>query len=713
MLMLKIRKIDFWEYLVYTIGLSIAFLMFAGLAVNWILPWLHITDKPLSLTPLLISFNLILFIFGFIAYKKNKDISLQISLPKINWLNKVFFITPMIFPILSILGAITLNNDGPNYLTMLMLGGIAIYVFLIAIFRHRLNENIYPWTILTIALSLLLMLSLRSWYISGFDISKEYQVFQITKEKMLWNMEDFNNIYNACLSITILPTILSLFLHVRDEYIFKFIFQVLFAITPVGIYVLLNKLKVKKILAFLSSLFYISNPWFIDPMTTLNRQEIAFFSFILILLILFEARFTATYRWILLMFFSVSMVVSHYSTTYVTLLIFILSYFLLKLFKSNKGFIIRKFRITTSLITNTNIYKISGFYILFLIASTFLWYSLITKSSNNIIDFTKNTTQNAQYIFTNNQKNAIIDQIFNPNSNNNNMDTYNKYYVAKTIEYGKNKYLSMYDKDSYKDFTIVPKAYPTLGIRNEKIFNLGNIIYKIILTSIEFFLFIGILYMIFKKSKKSLVFEKEYICLCMAGVILLAVMIILPYVSKGYNFDRLYMQVMIVLSLIEISGGIVVFNFLFRRDKFNARMMTVFLIINFLYTYGFIWQLIGGKTMMWLNNFGYFYAQTYTHKTEVYSVKWFREVSDNSLIYSNYSGRNMLWAYERKNNINNDIFPITIDRSAYVFLTYANKIDNVANFSYKGILLGYEYPIKFLDKNKNEIYNNGQSVVYK
>ncbi|GAH34936.1 unnamed protein product, partial [marine sediment metagenome] len=32
MLMLKIRKIGFWEYFVYSIGLSVTFLMFGGIA---------------------------------------------------------------------------------------------------------------------------------------------------------------------------------------------------------------------------------------------------------------------------------------------------------------------------------------------------------------------------------------------------------------------------------------------------------------------------------------------------------------------------------------------------------------------------------------------------------------------------------------------------------------------------------------------------------
>ena len=68
MLMFKIRSIGFWEYLVYTIGLSVSFIMSGGRAVNWTLPFLHITDKPLSLYPILICFDIFLLILKFIAY---------------------------------------------------------------------------------------------------------------------------------------------------------------------------------------------------------------------------------------------------------------------------------------------------------------------------------------------------------------------------------------------------------------------------------------------------------------------------------------------------------------------------------------------------------------------------------------------------------------------------------------------------------------------
>jgi hypothetical protein len=90
MLMLRISNTSPWEYLVYAIGLSISCLMFTGLAVDWLLPWLRITDKPLSLVPLLVSFSILLSMFGIVAYARNRKISLEIRLPRFSGLNTVF-----------------------------------------------------------------------------------------------------------------------------------------------------------------------------------------------------------------------------------------------------------------------------------------------------------------------------------------------------------------------------------------------------------------------------------------------------------------------------------------------------------------------------------------------------------------------------------------------------------------------------------------------
>ncbi|GAG39728.1 unnamed protein product, partial [marine sediment metagenome] len=59
------------------------------------------------------------------------------------------------------------------------------------------------------------------------------------------------------------------------------------------------------------------------------------------------------------------------------------------------------------------------------------------------------------------------------------------------------------------------------------------------------------------------------------------------------------------------------------------------------------------------------------------------------------------------------IFPSIIDKNAYVYLGYTNAIKK-RTFTYTmGRPLGYNFPNLFLGNNKNKIYNNGGSKIFK
>jgi hypothetical protein len=49
----------------------------------------------------------------------------------------------------------------------------------------------------------------------------------------------------------------------------------------------------------------------------------------------------------------------------------------------------------------------------------------------------------------------------------------------------------------------------------------------------------------------------------------------------------------------------------------------------------------------------------------------------------------------------------------YSYLTYSTKIKNLGFISIKSEPIGYNYPIKFIDENKNLIYNNGGLEIFK
>ncbi|MBU4347886.1 DUF2206 domain-containing protein [Patescibacteria group bacterium] len=339
MLMLKIREVGFWEYLVYNVGLSISFIMFGGLVINWILPWLNITDKPLSLYPILICFDIFLIVFWITAWIRNKDFNpLKIQYPKLDTINRIFFVVPMLFPVLSILGAFLLNNHGTNILTMIMLGGIAVYVFCVVLFRKKLNENVFPWALYWMGLSLLLMYSMRSWFFMGSDIVLEYHYFQFTIEKAFWSMSNTLDAYNSCLSLTILPTILFLFIKINNLYIFKLIMQLIFSLTPIALYLLINRYcKEKVFFSFISAFVFMSAMSFTIDMPAHIRQAIAFLFFSLMILALFNKEIGSMIRKIFFLIFGFSMIVSHYSTSYITFALFIMTYILVFFYQKYKN----------------------------------------------------------------------------------------------------------------------------------------------------------------------------------------------------------------------------------------------------------------------------------------------------------------------------------------------------------------------------------------
>jgi len=137
---------------------------------------------------------------------------------------------------MAVLGAIRLNNAGGGGLTLFMLVVALTTLGLLVAWRGRLRPGVVPVVLFGVSLGLLLMTSMRGWYTTGHDIQTEYQVFELTKVLARWKTSTFPDAYNACISITILPTMIWQWTRVADPYVFKVLFQVLFALCPVLVY---------------------------------------------------------------------------------------------------------------------------------------------------------------------------------------------------------------------------------------------------------------------------------------------------------------------------------------------------------------------------------------------------------------------------------------------------------------------------------------------
>src|SRR5436305_11876709 len=116
-LILRIRKISFWENLLFIVGLSIAFLEFGGLLLNILLPLFRVND-PLAFQNLIIGFDIYVLLLFIFAWIRTKQLVVRIQLPRRSAIEKVLYVLPVFFPVLATLGAIVLNNGGSNNLTL-------------------------------------------------------------------------------------------------------------------------------------------------------------------------------------------------------------------------------------------------------------------------------------------------------------------------------------------------------------------------------------------------------------------------------------------------------------------------------------------------------------------------------------------------------------------------------------------------------------------
>ncbi len=219
-----------------------------------------------------------------------------------------------------------MNTSVNNIIILSMLFLIPPYLVVVAYLKDRIHPITYPIALFMIGIGLILMHSLTSFNILGRDVHQEFYVFQLTLSNFHWNINDFYNPYNACLSISILPTIYYVLTNLNPEYIFKLLFALLGSILPLMVFTVAKKyLDIKY--AFFASLLFVFQVFFINIVGAV-RQEIAIIFFFLAVMVLFDTFGTTKFEksWtkkILFLILVFSMIISHYTTSYVAFVILV------------------------------------------------------------------------------------------------------------------------------------------------------------------------------------------------------------------------------------------------------------------------------------------------------------------------------------------------------------------------------------------------------
>lgn len=334
---LQLDELEITELIIFSAGLSIAFLMFTGLLINELGSLIGIL-KPLSLFPLMIILNGFVLVLSFSICLKDKNLSI-IHAENIHIaISDLLLFIPLI---LSVIGVLLVNAfPSSNYVLLLMIISISVLVIYASVSK-RIHSK-YPLILLIIAVALLLHVSLVSSHLNGqTDIHLEYYLFKFTEKNSYWssNISYTNIAYartNSMLSVTLLPTIFSELLNMEGTWILKIVYPLIFSLVPLGLYHLYKR-QIEKRVAFMSTFFFMANFAFFYEIVGIAKQMIAELFFILLFIVLLNKKMSPLKKRVCFIIFSGGLILSHYSMAYIFLFIIVFTMVFQFFMKNKKG----------------------------------------------------------------------------------------------------------------------------------------------------------------------------------------------------------------------------------------------------------------------------------------------------------------------------------------------------------------------------------------
>jgi uncharacterized membrane protein len=715
------------ERLAYSVISAIFGLMVVGLVVNTVLPFVGIA-RPLDRGPVLITVDVWC---GLLALWRRERFRPTIPplrtdrLHGVDW--AVGLLSALCVP-LAIMGANRLNNGAGSGVTLTMLFLAAITIALLFARRDALNAGTITASFYFIALAMLLMTSLRGWYITGHDIQNEYAVFEVTKNSGDWNISQNTGAYNACLSLTILPTMLWQVLRVDDPYIFKFWFQLLFALVPVLVY-RISRRHTNSAIAVIATIYFIAFPTYFTDMPFLNRQEIAYLFVGACILTATDPNLSHKTGRLRVAIFSTGVVLSHYSTAYVfvgTLAVSWVVYKLLAAIRRDKGTVREEVsaRRGRAIINPT----VSIVNVLLLLAGIGLWNGLATHTASNLTTVAGQALQSLRGGGDSDKSTDTSYSVLGGGGAQSPDQILSEYAQSTVMQTDAQRTASgLFSKsllNKYYPITAEPESslpVTPLGQLIDKtglsVATLNSAIRAGSARLLQLFVALGLISAFWSWRKRPTRWMTQLIALSCGAIAIVALQVVVPSISADYGVLRAFQQAMLVSGPLVAVGSYTIFGFI--RTRWSRRAAFFLAFVFFASLVGAIPQSLGGyPAQLNLNNSGQYYDLYYTHPQDITAIEW---------LQSNISGQvgtptqptvqidgyafNELQTYTNLSLDYND-FPTFLQRDSYVFLGYQTVTTSEETVFQSGDLISYDYPMKLLNSAYNLVYSNNGAAIY-
>ena len=667
---LRIHALGNIESILYSIGLSVAVVMFLGMIIDLLYPFLGI-KYPITVIPLLITFTVFTLFLCIVTFYRDEEFNNPDYIDLTGLTNPMIFLS--LIPFLAIFGTCAINNYQNNIILILMFVLIAIIPIMV-VYDKFIPKELYPMTIFSLSISLLFSTSLITNYITGWDINLEYYFSNLVVTNSYWNAS-LPEILNSMLSLVIFVPIFSKISGLNVVGIFKIIYPIIFAFVPLGLYTVYKKQTNNKI-AFIGCFLFISVFMFFVSMPYLARQEIGELFVVLMVMLMVEKNLSNKHISILTLFFIPAILVSHYSLDYIYIFLLLCTYLIISIRNLNltsKFGILERWEIIKFFFAKRDSqgddsqgeflkidYRVQ---IVLIISFTLIYYIFVSSSALfNLTVFTLNNliTIGYQYIFN-------------------------------------------------------PSSLAAVGIvTSEKTFL--RTIALVIHLAIEFLIGIGILLFMYRRLDVKL--NENYGIFSVMSFLMLFLVLFVPFLAGALNPERFYQIALIFLSVFFVLGWIGFFKIFNRILKFkwkkkkvydnSLKLVAIFLAVSLMFNSGVAYEVFKDKPTS-ISLHGSMDGPKF-NDMEVIGAQWLSTYKINATVYADNYRHLLLNGFDIGVNeifTNNTQFKMPF----YMFLgTYNIKTNHyVVLAKGSGVAIYFDYDDTLL---RNRTYDNGAVQVF-
>lgn len=719
------------EQLIYSFATVLLGLLVGGLVINTVLPWVGVA-RPLDPVPVLMLFDVGLAWLLLWRWDRVPPPARVIT----TWVpyspREVGLVGgAALAVVLACAGATRLNNgaDGAVALSAILVNAGVWFVMLRD--RYRLRPGPVHLAVFFCGLALLLGTALRSWYIAGHDVQREYRLFHTALANGHWDIATYRDAYNACLSVTLLPTMLCNLTGLDPVYVVKVVPSLVFAVCPVAVYLIAQRF-VTRGPALLGVLVFVAFPTFYSDMPFLTRQEYAFTFVGAAFLAATNLRFSVGRRRLVFGAFALGVLFSHYSTNYVLVAILMLGLVIhsgLKIIERQlpqRLLWLRRHRPGGGAGRQRDVKFVLGIINLAaLVLTTFLWAQQLTGTNAHLIDTLSSAVSGIVHPGGTDARSADTRYSLFGGSTltpDERLAAYRDEVVAQTAhERELGTFRPLAGVVSAPIPALPPESRPPtalgslLGRLGIDVATTNTLLRAVLARLLQVFVVVGMLAVLFGYRRRWINASPELTILAGASFGVVLIQVVLPQLSAEYGVLRAFQQSLILMAPFLAIGMIASLTFLRRAAAPAAAALGLVMLLSLT---GALPQVTGGfPAQLNLNNAGQYFDIYYTREPEVTAAEWAlarvhaEGLSDENNIQTDRFSYARLQPFPRVDT-GSDIFPVMLRSTAYTLVTSATLERDRASVPYHGDVITYRYPMSVLS-TQNLVYSNGYASVFR